>query len=757
MPAVEFDFSTLNRFVRPSEDPVLHEVAQERRIQYFSSTSGITNILKHFHYLVSQWRELTLSMLSKGFDESSTNFTTIQQAPTSAFLRYRQGRYAIDSDFTHDFESTLSLVGRSLEKLFTLPKATFEQYRKSNPENVPEELSSRPEAYHYTLFDKILIRSQLDAYDPRIPGTGMFDIKTRAVLPVRMDLASRGGLVTSYQIKHRHGTYESFEREYYDMIRAALLKYSMQVRLGRMDGIFVAFHNVERIFGFQYISLEDMDLALHGQTDRTLGDQELNASINILGAVLDRATERFPKQSLRLHFETRNRKVPFMYIFAEPVSEEKLQETQEKARRKRQKMQEILLNPNASTEADITEPPFPDGWSDLKEMVREEVSRDDSEQESEQETYSEQEVIEKLEERVVQLHSAIRLLRAKSDMVRRYLIKGDDLDDIPGVSSSSSDSEAQVRDIVKETGEIEKEFDVLRNARESHDTEDEDLRKRVEKMQSPLKSIGLELRRQITSNERMESVIQYQNGEIPKAPSFRKLQTMVEDGTENVPIEGSAESSEASVDDSASSEHQTAEPNDETTTEGERSPQPPPPDEEEDSDEECDDLDFPLEPPELLAFTLSIRNRVNGAYVKRPENFTAKQNWVIEYDLATIDDEEQAREQYKKSRRRQQTAQTNRDEARLEAWYDSAYMRKIYEISERGKVWREEMDRVDERVGVRVFGGAQGDGRFKEGAVKEEHEKELCREQRGRDGRGGKAQEVVKAVDDSLELLYKQR
>lgn len=42
---------------------------------------------------------------------------------------------------------------------------------------------------------------------------------------------------------------------FYDMSRSAFLKYSMQVRIGDMDGIFVAYHNTARIFGFQYISL----------------------------------------------------------------------------------------------------------------------------------------------------------------------------------------------------------------------------------------------------------------------------------------------------------------------------------------------------------------------------------------------------------------------------------------------------------------------------------------------------------------------
>lgn len=32
------------------------------------------------------------------------------------------------------------------------------------------------------------MRSQLDCYDPRLPGTGVFDLKTRAALPIRYDI-----------------------------------------------------------------------------------------------------------------------------------------------------------------------------------------------------------------------------------------------------------------------------------------------------------------------------------------------------------------------------------------------------------------------------------------------------------------------------------------------------------------------------------------------------------------------------------------
>lgn len=35
---------------------------------------------------------------------------------------------------------------------------------------------------------KFVMRSQLDCQDTRLPGTGVFDLKTRACLPIRMDI-----------------------------------------------------------------------------------------------------------------------------------------------------------------------------------------------------------------------------------------------------------------------------------------------------------------------------------------------------------------------------------------------------------------------------------------------------------------------------------------------------------------------------------------------------------------------------------------
>ncbi|KAL4898522.1 mitochondrial protein Pet127-domain-containing protein [Aspergillus ambiguus] len=344
MPVTEFDFAALKEYITSSKDDTLRDIARKEQKKYMGSSSSMTSVLSHFHYLLSSWRGIDVRTLSQGFPDKLRTFTRLLRSPSAMFLRYQDGVYAIDADKEFDTANILMNLGKSMEKLLTLPKEDFERYRRSSTNKIsPEEEQAVPEAYHYSTLGDFIMRSQLDAYDPRLPGTGMFDLKTRAVVSIRMDARNfEQGL--GYEIRDRFGAYESYEREFYDMIRAAFLKYSLQVRIGRMDGIFVAFHNIERIFGFQYVSLPEMDLALHGQSDTALGDAEFRLSLALWNKLLDKATEKFPRRSLRLHFETRDAQTPFMYIFAEPVTDDEIQAIQTKNQAEIDAYQRRILN-----------------------------------------------------------------------------------------------------------------------------------------------------------------------------------------------------------------------------------------------------------------------------------------------------------------------------------------------------------------------------------------------------------------------------
>lgn len=70
-----------------------------------------------------------------------------------------------------------------------------------------------------------------------------------------------------YEIVKYKGKHSSYEREFYDLIRGGFLKYIMQCKIGRMQGALVAYHNTQKVFGFEYIGLEDMEKRVFGCTE----------------------------------------------------------------------------------------------------------------------------------------------------------------------------------------------------------------------------------------------------------------------------------------------------------------------------------------------------------------------------------------------------------------------------------------------------------------------------------------------------------
>lgn len=333
MPVDEFDFDALREYITSSKDEKLHEMAKQNDATYCGSTSSMTSVLAHFHYLISHWRLPQFPTLTQDFVRDSDNFTQLTRAPAATYITHKDGIYAMDADKEYDFgrENILMMLGHSMEKLLTLPPEEFEKYRRDRSHQLSEEdKDAGADAFHYGKIGKFLMRSQLDAQDPRLPGTGVFDIKTRAVFPIRIDLNNYRDHA-GYEITERFGQLSSYEREYYDLIRAAFLRYSLQVRIGRMDGCFVAYHNTRRIFGFQYVSLDEMDLALHGTTDRRIGDQEFRLSVSMLENLLDMATAKYPGRKMQIYVETRATNPPVLYFFARPVTDEEIRRADEKA------------------------------------------------------------------------------------------------------------------------------------------------------------------------------------------------------------------------------------------------------------------------------------------------------------------------------------------------------------------------------------------------------------------------------------------
>ncbi|KAI9813758.1 MAG: hypothetical protein M1827_003548 [Pycnora praestabilis] len=720
MPAAEFDFNALKSYVTSSRDESLQNIARESGKKYTGSSSSMTNALAHFHFLLSQWREVNVSTLSQGFPDKLRSFTRLQRSPTAIFLRWKGDSYAIDADKEFDSANILMMLGKSMEKLLTLPTDQYERYRKTTPDQISEEERTAPESFHYSTMGDFLMRSQLDAHDARLPGTGMFDLKTRAIVSIRMDTKhyeqGRG-----YEIKDRFGEWESFEREYFDMIRAAFLKYSLQVRMGRMDGIFVAFHNTERIFGFQYISVPEMDLALHGQSDTTIGDQEFKLSLELLNKVLDRATKKFPEKSLRIHFETRESQTPFMYIFAEPVSEEQVEQIQTNNKAKIDKFERDFLGLDreeavAEQPAEGTSPK--QEWEELQAKVEREMENDEL-------SLGLPKSAENVEVGTLEgsgdgpglppgMFEDISLSTSKAgkegngqEGLNAAITaedgedEGDDDDDENEDDSDSDSDDEEEEEEEEEDEDTDEDEDDEDDEDEdedldedSNDDDDQEDRQAAEQEEENVKAqreggngLDADNANELSEQERLalntgkeSDIIRGGKMQSPDLiDSEHNVQKLTEEATLSNSIKRLFDDTDLVSPESNSSNSDTS---GDTTFLDEVS-------------KEALSYVPATSSDQLLGMTLTIRNRVNDKYVFRPSNISADDKWSVEYSLAEIPSQARAWSLYGACRmRRKKVLDDGDDEEDVAANY---YLRMMRELASKGREWRKEMDQQDQK------------------------------------------------------------
>ncbi|TAQ85058.1 hypothetical protein B7494_g6615 [Chlorociboria aeruginascens] len=712
MPVNDFDFNALKEYITSSRDQALLTAAAIEKKKYTGSTSSMTSALAHFHYLLSQWRPINPGLLSKDFPVEYKSFTGLQKGPSAIFLRWKDGVYAIDADKQFDTANILSMLGKSMEKLLTLPTNDYENYRKENSENISKEERNESESYHYTTMGDFLMRSQLDAYDPRLPGTGMFDLKTRAVVSIRMDTGQFEEL-NGYEIHGRHGEYESYEREYYDMIRSAFLKYSLQVRMGRMDGIFVAFHNTARIFGFQYITLAEMDYSLHGSMDLTTGDSEFKLSLDLLNKVLDRATAKYPEKSLRVFFETRGEstETPFMYIFAEPVTEEEIQAIQEENKAQIEEFEERVLGLHKN-QGDTLEEQKMAEWEKLRAKVEKSVERDELgvqdikaialqlAQESEVLRLSVEDTTMRIDELISSIAAGEGDDHEGSDRSEVDSVEegvegsavredGNDMDERVGVEGSAVGEDGDDVEVkeefpvdegekMAEYGEETSEESTAKGERRNDEIWEEDFEElSFEGPEDQHKSEDTELV-EVESLEYNDTEANEEGAYSTEELNVDGCETLSDDAEFSIQddVEESVESNSEDLMKTENTKSNTAEQSESSFTEAPLAAGLP-----------VDHL--PQKP--VLVMTITIRNKVNGKYVPRPEKLNKKDNWTVEYALAEIPEEEKSSRLYNGCKTRRKLA-LSRERTETRSTFNEAYIAKLKTLSHEGRKYREEFN-----------------------------------------------------------------
>eukprot|EP01080_Neovahlkampfia_damariscottae_P001653 gene1653-12778_t len=289
-----------SQYIIPSEDLKLKELANNENISYRSSTSSMSSILSLLFLQLSNHKP-TNSYLMDSFRNFNSNFVRSILKPSMITLTPSDNDELFSIDAYKpplgNIEPTiLSNLGITLERMLCMDENEFtSKYIDSN--NMIDL-----DQFCYTKIGKFLIRAQLDCYSDKINGKKKtFDIKTRAIQMIRRNVHNYE-LFSNQTLNSILGINSSYEREFYDLIRSAFIKYSLQAKMGNMDGIFLAYHNTKNILGFEYLSCEIIDYYVFGNS--IISEKCFEMSLSLLQNAFDELINKFERKKLRILFNS---------------------------------------------------------------------------------------------------------------------------------------------------------------------------------------------------------------------------------------------------------------------------------------------------------------------------------------------------------------------------------------------------------------------------------------------------------------------
>ena len=295
-------YKRFSNYTKPSKDKTLHKIASENNGKYISGSSSLTDALQQLYYSISNFRSPDITGLGKNYDHMNMNYMSAYRKPTTFLLtKLPGGMYAIDGDNGPIMTSTkiLMLGGIVLESLLTTDQELFTRIVTTQGDLLEEDkkiIESSTKSFRYRKIGNLVIRSQIDCGATDENGEDfVFEIKTRATAPIRYDLHNYF-LYLDYKITKRNGIHSSYEREYFDLIRSILLKYFFQIKIGKMDGAFIAYHNTKELFGYEYLKIEEIEKRLFGSPE--ISEQVLKISLGMFQDILDDVVSKFPNEEM---------------------------------------------------------------------------------------------------------------------------------------------------------------------------------------------------------------------------------------------------------------------------------------------------------------------------------------------------------------------------------------------------------------------------------------------------------------------------
>lgn len=457
-------------------------------------------------------------------------------------------------------------------------------------------------------------------------------------------------------------------------------------------------------------------------------------------------------KTLRLHFETRDVDTPFMYIFAEPVTEEQVQEIQTQNNEKYEAFQRKLMGLEDEISESESAQKGEDKWADIQADVREAMARDEMSvcNWSEEKGLPGRAVKESISD-----SNSVQFSKDDSLYKIRDLDQADENGFVTAAGSEEDDGEEE-----EETEEVEGEGeDGQENGAENVEIDDQnkiideadDLAKveAEEQVRMSTRDATTKLFGSASHDGDVEEVIDNGNrvnesdagGEMAghvaiglddegdesdqsEEPGFVAeldgLMQGAEGGNESgmqkeepevLAQEIIAEGQEPEVE-AASSLDPTShgrDSSDQRISQSDIEVHPASSDQYFDTRadhsflEEMDHEYSPDSDSEVFAMALTVRNKVNDNYVQRPENIGPDDKWSIEYSLEEISKQKRAWSLYRACQQRRR-AKLESFENRDGAETVNEYVKQLRGLSQKGALWRKEMDRKEKGRKVAVVG-----------------------------------------------------
>ncbi|KAL0484075.1 hypothetical protein AKO1_004706, partial [Acrasis kona] len=296
----DIDMNALSPFVTSSRDVNLNKLAIQHGCTYKCSTSSISPVLVPIFMMLTKFKS-TNSRNLFSFDLLKSNYSPSVTKPNIFMLRrdpIQKQIFSIDSqhvNFIAPNNHILMELGKSLEKLLVMDYSNFEhEFLKINQKHHRARIVT-PDTYRFLNVGKFIMRSQLDCVHHAVDGQEVvFDIKTRATHKIRTSMFQPNlwKRYTGSKPSDILGANNSYEREFYDMVRGAFLKYGVQARIGAMGGIFVAYHNTKEMLAFEHIKLSEIDEYTFGSSH--MANHHFGMATSILEKMLDLITTNHP-------------------------------------------------------------------------------------------------------------------------------------------------------------------------------------------------------------------------------------------------------------------------------------------------------------------------------------------------------------------------------------------------------------------------------------------------------------------------------